>query len=489
MPIALLFMFAALAIITPTLMSGVQQDNQLIIGTVAAKQLHQITDAAKGYITSYAANIETQATSSTPAVITVADLENTGFLPQGFNTVNPYGQTWEVEVLQPTNGNLDALVLSVGGQPIPPADAPRIASESGAAGGIVQANNTAQGAYGGWTVPMAGYTNPGTGHLAGLIGYSNGQLQSDYLYRVAVPGQPQLNTMQTNLDMGANNINNVQNVNVNQDVTLGNPGAATGGYAASAPGQLGVDEPAGQGFPSGWGGGIHTWDIYANGSFAAGVDGSIGAIMNDRGGDGGQVYVNSQNSANYAYMDAQNGSAYVDTNGMMQGGYINSTGDVNAQNELTVGPASGYGGNWWANNAGDSSQAGNAYVGGQVTANYDATLGTAFGSANIGWGCSPNGAIAANANGSGQVLACQGGSWQAMGGGGFTQAVGYQTSPDNSGAFGWFKVCVNDGFYGWGENADVYPAYGPNAQGQYYWEWYNYHLDGHGMVNTIYCFN
>lgn len=75
------------------------------------------------------------------------------------------------------------------------------------------------------------------------------------------------------------------------------------------------------------------------------------------------------------------------------------------------------------------------------------------------------------------------------GGGGFTQAVGYQTSPDNSGAFGWFKVCVNDGFYGWGENANVYPAYGPNAQGQYYWEWYNYHLGGHGMVNTIYCFN
>jgi hypothetical protein len=76
-----------------------------------------------------------------------------------------------------------------------------------------------------------------------------------------------------------------------------------------------------------------------------------------------------------------------------------------------------------------------------------------------------------------------------MGGGGFTQAVGYQTSPDNSGGFGWFKVCVNDGFYGWGENANVYPAAGPNAQGQFYWEWYNYHLGGHGMVNTIYCFN
>ena len=45
MPIAILFMFVALALITPTLMHGVQQDNQLIMGTVAAKQLHQVTEA------------------------------------------------------------------------------------------------------------------------------------------------------------------------------------------------------------------------------------------------------------------------------------------------------------------------------------------------------------------------------------------------------------------------------------------------------------
>lgn len=156
--------------------------------------------------------------------------------------------------------------------------------------------------------------------------------------------------------------------------------------------------------------------------------------------------------------------------GELQGGYINSTGDVNAQNALTVGPASGYGGNWGANSAGNSSQTGNAYVGGQVTANYDATLGTAGGSANIGWGCSPNGAIAANANGSGQVLACQGGSWQAMGGGGLgiTQLVYQSPAFNNVGnvGLGWFRYCAVN--YNQ-SNAALYPgSYGGNG----YWYWY-----------------
>lgn len=255
-------------------------------------------------------------------------------------------------------------------------------------------------------------------------------------------------------------------------------------------------------------------------------------------------------------MQANNGGSSIGTNGTVQCGYVNSTGDVNAQYNSTASNAfSMDNGSWWANNTGDSSQTGNAYVGGQVTAQnlyaYNETSSQTFSAYQSGssyWDAFSNGdsnqtgnsfvsgqvsagniylsgstgtnnpsggssgylgfennpnvslggacgaaigepgtALAADAQG--QILKCYGGTWQAMGGGGFTQAVGYQTSPDNSGAFGWFKVCVNDGFYGWGENADVYPAYGPNAQGQYYWEWYNYHLGGHGMVNTIYCFN
>ncbi|MDR3562654.1 MAG: hypothetical protein P4N59_14630, partial [Negativicutes bacterium] len=61
-------------------------------------------------------------------------------------------------------------------------------------------------------VPMAGYNSPGAGHLAALIAFNNGNLQNDYLYRVAVPGNPALNTMQTALNMGNNKITDAQSV-------------------------------------------------------------------------------------------------------------------------------------------------------------------------------------------------------------------------------------------------------------------------------------
>ncbi|MHB1678776.1 MAG: shufflon system plasmid conjugative transfer pilus tip adhesin PilV, partial [Sulfuriferula sp.] len=485
MPIAILFMFVALALITPTLMHGIQQDNQLIMGTVAAKQLHQVTEAAKGYITAYAGAIEGSATATTPATITVSMLVNTGFLPQGFQAGNPYGQTWEVQVLQPQPGNLQALVLSQGGTPIQPADAPRIASEAGAEGGTINAaNNTAQGSYGGWSVSMHGYANPGAGHLAALVAYSNGQLQSDYLYRVAVPGQPQLNQMQTNLDMGNNNLNNANEVNAQSEtLAAGDPNGQYGALqigsnyyygdgsnaAVRTPGGFYVQnqngsgpadiaevnnvqsfgrigaagEPATGGYPSGWYGGVHTWDMYANGTVGTGENGSVNAYMNDFNGgigNGGQVVTSSPSGNTYAYMQANNGGASVVTNGN-----INTPG-------------------FYANNNGYSGTTDTFTAGSRVI------LGTAFGSANVGWGCSPNGEIAANANGSGQVLACQGGTWQAMGGQPFFT---YDQSVTGYGGgvvynIGWYKLCVfgyGDGG-GAGGNQSLYPVTQPNANGQ-----------------------
>ena len=453
MPIAILFMLVALALITPTLMHGIQQDNQLIMGTVAAKQLHQVTEAAKGYITAYAGAIEGSATATTPATITVPMLVNTGFLPQGFQAGNPYGQTWEVQVLQPQPGNLQALVLSQGGTPIQPADAPRIASEAGAEGGTIDtANNTAQGSYGSWSVSMNGYANPGAGHLAALVAYSGGQLQSDYLYRVAVPGQPQLNTMQTNLNMGSNSVNNANEVNAQSETLAG-------------------------GQPNGQPGALQIGSNYYYG------DSSNAAVRTP-----GSFYIQNQNGSGPAQIAEVSN---VWGSGELQGGYINSTGDVNAQYNSTANNAfSMDNGSWWANNAGDSSQSGSLWASGNIntpgfyannngyagttdtfTVGSRVILGTAFGSANVGWGCSPNGEIAANANGSGQVLACQGGSWQAMGGGsglGITSLV--YTSPvfNNVGlvGLGWFRYCAVS--YNQ-SNAALYPE---NYGGNGYWYWY-----------------
>jgi hypothetical protein len=193
-------------------------------------------------------------------------------------------------------------------------------------------------------------------------------------------------------------------------------------------------------------------------------------------------YGDSQNAAvrtpGSFYIQNQNGSGPADIaevnnvwgSGELQGGYINSTGDSNAQNALTVGPANGLGPyGFYAYQNGYSGTSDTFTVGSRVI------LGTAFGSANIGWGCSPNGEIAANANGSGQVLACQGGSWQAMGGTSFNVGTTGSASSDNGQAFnlGNWDLCYLMGS-AWTYNgfAAVYPTGGPYSNGQYSWQAY-----------------
>ncbi len=429
MPIAILFMFVALAIITPVLIHGMQQNNQLILGTVTARQMHQVTKAAQDYITAYATNIEASSTATSPATITIPMLESTGFLPSGFQATNPYGQTWEVQVLQPNPGQLQALVLSIGGQTIAPADGPRIGAEAGSRGGTVTASGTAQGSYAGWQVSLTNYTNPGVGHLASLLYFNNGSLENDYLYRVSVPGQPQLNMMSTALNMGANDINNAQDVNVNQNIVAGPAG---GGCVMDADGHCtGEISAAGTpetDMPANWWGGITTDDLHARGTVAVGPPGAYQANINDFAtgvaSSGGAGYFSSPNGANAVSISTSN-----------SGANITSTGTV--------------------------------------TADYAFVPGTAGGGANIGWGCGPNGEIAANANGTGQLLSCQGGAWVAPGSYSFVVWQGWVNGPST---LTWANVCAQSGMAsaGWGGgwsgvSVNIYPIAGPNGSGQYLW--------------------
>lgn len=224
-------LFAALMglILIPTYMhyekTGI--DNTRIATT--AQQFKLMSDATKAYVQANYVAIEGIATTSSPATITVAALKSTGFLSQSVGAVNPYNQTWFAQILQPTPGNLQALVLSTGGEPIEEVRAPLIAAQAGAQGGFIPYNGqygtlnstVAQGSYGGWQLSMAGYSNPGPGHLAGLLFFNNGNLANNYLYRVAVPGHPELNTMSTALNMGNNDINNAKDIVVNGDESVG----------------------------------------------------------------------------------------------------------------------------------------------------------------------------------------------------------------------------------------------------------------------------
>ncbi|WP_139113626.1 shufflon system plasmid conjugative transfer pilus tip adhesin PilV, partial [Acidithiobacillus thiooxidans] len=330
------------------------------------------------------------------------------------------------------------------------------------------------GAYDGWSVTTSGYQNIQPGHFAALLAYSNGQLQSDYLYRVAVPGQPQLNTMQTNLNMGTNSVNNADEVNA-QSETLA------------------------AGDPNGQYGALQIGNNYYYGD-------SSNAAVRTPGG----FYVQNQNGSEPASIDEVdnvNASGNITTPATVQGGYVNSTGDVNAQSALTVdggnawwannagnssqagnasiggvvnangGVGSGnyfatYNGAWWSNSSGDSSQSGNLYAGGQIHAGYDAWLGTADGTANQGWGCSDYGEIAASANGNGQALMCNGSSWQVMSSiTGFpsVNVIQFPATGNGQAYLGNYIFCAGDGLYSPSGTDVIVPSGGMNSYGQYAW--------------------
>ena len=92
---------------------------------------------------------------------------------------------------------------------------PHAASLLGAQGGFIptgalpsQPNTKLQGVGGGWEWAFAGTNvpNPGAGHLGAMVYYADGVQDHDYLYRVAVPGKPELNQMATVLNMAGNDI-------------------------------------------------------------------------------------------------------------------------------------------------------------------------------------------------------------------------------------------------------------------------------------------
>lgn len=192
-------------------------NNDNIRASITAQQQKQLNAAATTYIQQNSVAIQAIATPTVPAIITVAMLQDTAvnLLPAAFSATNPYGQTWQIEVLEPTAGNLQALAMSINGDTLPDTQTTKIATLVGATGGFLPQNDSgiypgaaayAYGSFAGWTIPTANYTSITGGHLASLLTFNSGQLVNNYLYRNAVPGQPQLNTMEVPLQLGAGTV-------------------------------------------------------------------------------------------------------------------------------------------------------------------------------------------------------------------------------------------------------------------------------------------
>ncbi|HWX11355.1 MAG TPA: shufflon system plasmid conjugative transfer pilus tip adhesin PilV [Trinickia sp.] len=177
----------------------------------AARYQSQMAAAARQLVQQNYSALIAQATTATPVVVKLngSPYQLSSYLSSAMNGTNAYGQTPCLLVYAATTaGALQALLVTEGGQTIPDPELGYIAANSGTGGGSIPLTNNpggaAIGAYGNWTVPAPNPANAscsgtktGTGHLASLVFYNGTQAQnSDYLYRVGVPGDPAANTMQ-----------------------------------------------------------------------------------------------------------------------------------------------------------------------------------------------------------------------------------------------------------------------------------------------------
>ncbi len=246
---AILGVILALVLLLKIFPLGIQEyavGIQTVRAHEVASQARTIALAVQNYVQSnYAAILA--GTKGGPQTIPLSALITTGFLPAGTSAVNAYDQTWQVSFYQPAKNDIDALVNTVGGRPVHPDMLPELAAQIGQEGGFQPVatglyqgdGGDAIGAFGGWKVPVTSFgLAPQPGTPSALVYFNSGTVSSTYLYRVAVPGNPQVNTMQTNLNTGGNAVTNTGTV---QFTTNPASGVIYQGEACSQNGAIGTN--------------------------------------------------------------------------------------------------------------------------------------------------------------------------------------------------------------------------------------------------------
>ena len=177
---------------------------------VAAGQARTVQTAVNKYISDNATTISASATETSPFTLTVPMLISANYLPAGYSSMNNFSATYQTKILQPGTGKFHVMTFLTGGVELNLSQARNIATKIGASGGYIE-GGIAKGALGAWSENLSvfGGFNPGDGHIVIAGFYQNGAISNDYLYRKAVPGHPELNTMSTALNMGGNDVNNV----------------------------------------------------------------------------------------------------------------------------------------------------------------------------------------------------------------------------------------------------------------------------------------
>lgn len=194
----------------------------------AAHHLLEVEKGAKNYINDHYNDL-IAATSSIPvAEVTVEKLKIKNYLPDCFSETNSFGQSYTVRVKKAPSVNsktqLQAIILTSSGDEISEYGVRKIANMIGTHGGYFAEESGArviQGTLGAWSEKANAFgLDPGNGHLAAALFFIDGKSASnDFLYRKTVTGKPELNQMQTTLDMGDQNLVNAKDIHAKGNIT------------------------------------------------------------------------------------------------------------------------------------------------------------------------------------------------------------------------------------------------------------------------------
>ncbi|WP_339057735.1 shufflon system plasmid conjugative transfer pilus tip adhesin PilV [Candidatus Regiella endosymbiont of Tuberolachnus salignus] len=214
------------ALIVAPLVYAFNKDQQY---STAASHARRVEKATNKYITDNALMIGKHATATSPYILDVPMLIKAGYLPAGFSAANNFSSRYHTRIYQPSALKFHHMIFLAGGVPLSLSAARKIATRIGGSGGYIE-GTVAKGVMGGWTENLStfGGYNPGDGKVVIAGFFSQGAGKNDYLYRHAVPGQGELNTMRTALNMGRNNVDEVNALNANtvKTKTLHTTGAA-----------------------------------------------------------------------------------------------------------------------------------------------------------------------------------------------------------------------------------------------------------------------
>ncbi|MEG9795571.1 shufflon system plasmid conjugative transfer pilus tip adhesin PilV [Serratia marcescens] len=362
---------------------------------VTATHLSTVSEGARRYVKDNYDTLLNQVKGGGNVTVTGQTLRDKGYLPAGFSLTNNNGQTYILAVTRNPSqtDKLVAFVLTAGGQNITFKGQRYIAQNTSGLGGYIEPVNVANGAGGGWQVNLTNMGLSGqSGHLAAYLTsdvLAGGAEESDRLYRFQVNGRPDLNKMHTAIDMGANDLNNANNLN-----------AKTGNFSEDVNGKRLIAHDSV--WSSGW--------ITSNGDIRS----NSGWLITKHG----KGWLNEDHGGGF-YMDDNDWIRSVNNKGIYTGGQLKG-GSVRADGRASVGE----------------------YL--QLD-----------GTANEGWGCSPNGLVGRAYDGA--LLFCQNGIWRSTGksNGAYQQLgshVGNFSGSNPGGSTMWVTAIGGQSTKTWGVN-------------------------------------